>query len=1070
MKNRMLFFSILLLGIVFTYPGYSQEDPYDLMGTLDKTVNLPPSPEVAAFVKYGETPVNLYSGTPTISIPIYVLQGQEMSLPISLSYDASGIKVDQIATNVGLGWNLNFGGVVSRKVNHLPDQLTSGDDYEYPIHSSYFKDWQNYFYTGTTTQSIVGNHSAAVSGSLIQFYKKYHKGAEIAEEVDTQADMFSFNVNGLSGTIIIDYQKTDTSGNPLAYCFENPDIKVAVDATLNSGAVNSEIYSWNITNVDGTQYFFDKAELTWNEYSTDAVEYVREYKSAWHLSKVTSPNGLDVFNFSYSSPQNWNTPAERKEKKMVYRTSINDVGNYITSSQIPAYNRYENKSIHLTGITYNGGSVSVSTASRVDLPGLKRYTQLQFKDENGDLVQNVDFQNTDYFRVSPSQTASQDNATNSRLKLDEILIYRDDSGDARKYSFSYIDEDQVPSRQCTAMDYWGYYRGGDCSLDLTADAKILDPSWPVSKGRDRSPVFSFTDNGSLESITYPTGGKTVFEYEPHRGLGTSNDAVNGVVGGLRLKRTVNNENDTNDVLTQHYFYNDLEAKINDGTYTIGTNLAPGMLDTNYDTSGKVQQILTFAEVKVSYSPPGAQGGGGTSSEWYQYASNLAAQAPQNVTYGAVTEIIFRDQDFEGATVNHFHNDFYLSGGAFPMEPFVDRTLINGEAETIKVFGNSNGSLKLLRETLSEFGQDPIVDTTYSAYQGIFLYHDRAAGPAKTRGCMKAESTTDPNIDFVSFEDQIETCLGNNPPQCAWGCPNQNSQSYASYIEYKVNRYELKQQWKKLLRTVTKTYEGATVMTDTVDYQYNSSNHYLTTKVKSTDSKGILSETDILYPEDAIGTGDYSASEETVLTGMVNRNMINQPILVKKFYDNALLSTQKVYNGVASTTSGGVDVIRPTSVEVAKGNLGLEVRRVYHSYDADGNLTEVSTPNGSRTYYIWGYNGKQLLAEIRNKPSSNIPPAIASLIASAQSTSDTENSAVQEDSLRSQLNTIRNQAYFSESLVTTFTYDPGIGVTSVTDPRGYVMTYQYDQHNRLVSVKDADGNLVGENEYIYRVNN
>ena len=94
------------------------------MGALDKGMQLQQSPAVAAFEKDGASPVNLYSGTPNISIPIYSLQGNEMSMPISLTYDASGIKVDHIATNIVLGSNLNFGGVVSRTVNHLPDDLS----------------------------------------------------------------------------------------------------------------------------------------------------------------------------------------------------------------------------------------------------------------------------------------------------------------------------------------------------------------------------------------------------------------------------------------------------------------------------------------------------------------------------------------------------------------------------------------------------------------------------------------------------------------------------------------------------------------------------------------------------------------------------------------------------------------------------------------------------------------------------------------------------------------------------------------------------------------------------------
>ena len=52
-------------------------------------------------------------------------------------------------------------------------------------------------------------------------------------------------------------------------------------------------------------------------------------------------------------------------------------------------------------------------------------------------------------------------------------------------------------------------------------------------------------------------------------------------------------------------------------------------------------------------------------------------------------------------------------------------------------------------------------------------------------------------------------------------------------------------------------------------------------------------------------------------------------------------------------------------------------------------------------------------------------------------------------------------------VTTFTYDPLIGVTSVTDPRGETIYYSYDNFNRLEFVKDAQGNILSKNEYNYK---
>ena len=49
------------------------------------------SPEASAIAKYGNYNVNLYSGLPDISIPLYEIKVGEISVPISISYHASGI-------------------------------------------------------------------------------------------------------------------------------------------------------------------------------------------------------------------------------------------------------------------------------------------------------------------------------------------------------------------------------------------------------------------------------------------------------------------------------------------------------------------------------------------------------------------------------------------------------------------------------------------------------------------------------------------------------------------------------------------------------------------------------------------------------------------------------------------------------------------------------------------------------------------------------------------------------------------------------------------------------------------
>src|SRR5438034_6401030 len=76
----------------------------------------PPSPEVASLGRYGSYEVNMFTGQPDISIPIYDIQVGELKLPISISYHASGIKVSEKPSRAGLGWSLNAGGTNTRKL------------------------------------------------------------------------------------------------------------------------------------------------------------------------------------------------------------------------------------------------------------------------------------------------------------------------------------------------------------------------------------------------------------------------------------------------------------------------------------------------------------------------------------------------------------------------------------------------------------------------------------------------------------------------------------------------------------------------------------------------------------------------------------------------------------------------------------------------------------------------------------------------------------------------------------------------------------------------------------------
>ena len=113
---RILTFSLL---ISFNFSLYSQATPKVDLSVLKN--KLPPSPTAAGLGQYGEVPVSLYNGMPQVNVPITQLSGNDMTMPISLSYHASGNKVNQIASWVGLGFSLNAGGVITREIRDQPD-------------------------------------------------------------------------------------------------------------------------------------------------------------------------------------------------------------------------------------------------------------------------------------------------------------------------------------------------------------------------------------------------------------------------------------------------------------------------------------------------------------------------------------------------------------------------------------------------------------------------------------------------------------------------------------------------------------------------------------------------------------------------------------------------------------------------------------------------------------------------------------------------------------------------------------------------------------------------------------
>ena len=109
MKNILLTVAILLIAL----------------NTFTQTATGVPaieSPNTASLGVFGEIPVNLFTGTPDISVPIYTVKSGSISFPIVLKYHPALVKPNEHPGWTGLGWNLQCGGSIYRTIKGFVDE------------------------------------------------------------------------------------------------------------------------------------------------------------------------------------------------------------------------------------------------------------------------------------------------------------------------------------------------------------------------------------------------------------------------------------------------------------------------------------------------------------------------------------------------------------------------------------------------------------------------------------------------------------------------------------------------------------------------------------------------------------------------------------------------------------------------------------------------------------------------------------------------------------------------------------------------------------------------------------
>ncbi|WP_144283502.1 hypothetical protein [Chryseobacterium echinoideorum] len=258
------------------------------------------------------------------------------------------------------------------------------------------------------------------------------------------------------------------------------------------------------------------------------------------------------------------------------------------------------------------------------------------------------------------------------------------------------------------------------------------------------------------------------------------------------------------------------------------------------------------------------------------------------------------------------------------------------------------------------------------------------------------------------------------------------------------------------KTISTIYNSSGSFTNTAE-TVRDMNHYNVKYEKITGADGTVTESNITYP--------FGRSNR-----LWNANIRSIPVIVETKRNGTVISK-------AETRFEDVTHFYPTSqISFLPDNLSQSLKNVsYDLYDDKGNLVQFTAfpevgSAGVPTTIIYGYNKTMPIAKIEGAKLSDVPSSLITAIVSA-SNEDANAPAAQEEAkeqaLIAALNTFKNNAALENFMVTCYTYNPLVGITTTIPPNGMMELYKYDSFNRLLKVVDVNGNTVKEHQYNYK---
>jgi hypothetical protein len=1091
MKKCMIGFALVSSCIEAT-----AQDPQNLSNPTKLDYNIS-TPNMASIDRYGNIPVSLFTGVPNVNIPLYNISVGNHQFPISISYHASGIKVDDISSDVGLGFNLNATYSISRTIRGKQDEMG---------------------YSGNNDAAkIVKTNSAQSSVSTIDTFR-----ASANNIWDTEPDEFNFNIGDASGKFIIAPDKIIVM----------PDQDIKVEYTPG--------YFFILTDAKGIKYHFNDASGSSSIGCGDSPETL-EYNSSWYISKILYPDTNDSLVFNYTT-------------EYLELTSSSETKNYDYPPGYAPYPVRENLCLStnsvlekkLSGIIFPQGKINFFyNIPKLEISNTYLTSQaliyFEVKDVQNNVVEKVNFFYSYYNSASGNNLAK-------KLKLDSLYVIYPNGDILNKHKFEYNGTD-IAAYQSKSKDHWGYNNGAsNLSLIPGNTFTLYDGTgMPFTvPGGDREVNPNQSILGILNKITYPTGGYTFFEFENNTygygcGGGVIQDTVfnYGAFGGQEHCRynetpqtkssvgvftadrnfasqivvtgpayscTGNTRNyilkdvTTNAILAQgqasipyinfiagHQYQLTIEVdcqfaeanmltcltsmqvsipKVFKSISAIRKNLLGGGLRikkiTDYDQYRAVSNVRTYSyqmpdeqdrssgilmfKPRYDYSyeydkdfAPDLPGNWNTyhvpdfrtviSNCFTSEAGNTAQNNQYSVAYQYVKEIIGAAGE-GGSNLSHFSTLYRNCGTNYPFAPLTSRYYTNGQLLSMQTYNSSGTLVKRATNYYSYILNDKIMGWKV-AYKRFRAGENLTSTSEQYWGLIYHYLSEKIRLDSTLTEQILSTV------------PVSQKQNFDYLTQESYYPY----------RAIFKNSDG------NIHSQYT----WRTTDFNVIPASGLTGATQALRYMKDNHLNDYSIESYSQINGLTTASLITE-YLVNDLGTSKKILPARVFKlntqGPVSNYSALNHSISSNSFSLPKDSR-MTAELQYSGYNEKGNPNMLTGLEGKKIIVLHGYYKRLPVARLDNVDEATL----TNFMNANPSIQATFDNPASDQALRNAVQQLR--ANFPNAFVTSYTYKPLVGITSMTNINNATTYFEYDAMNRLVLEKDADGNILKKHTYQYQ---